>query len=655
MPAGLSSYTTAFDLSVMQLPDLSSTDTLPKLLIYNAERWPDDIATREKDLGIWKSYSWADTAARVRELALGLIAIGVTRGDVVGVIGRNRPHWVWAELAAHSVGGMSLGIYEDSLGKEVSYLLDYGEVKCVFAEDEEQADKLLDIADDLPSLKWIVYNDERGMRKYDDPRLISRKDLIKRGESVAGSDLDRIISEGHGDEVAILCTTSGTTSNPKLAMLQHRRFLEHIAAYLRADPREPTDEYMSLLPMAWIMEQVYAVAMPLVCRIRVNYPEDQSTAMHDLREIGPTHVLLAPRVWEQISADVHARMLDANRLSQAMFERGIKLGSKALEQGERSWFADMLLYNTLRDRLGFSKVKAAATGGAALGPDTFKFFLAMGVPLRQLYGQTELCGAYTLQRAEDGLDFDSSGVAFDNTKIRIENPDENGVGEIVTYHPDMFKGYYRQPETTQETLTADGWMMTGDAGFLDDKGRLTVIDRVKDLATTSKGVRFSPQFIENKLKFSPYIGECVVLGNHKANVTAILCTRYSMVSKWAEARGLAFTTYTNLSALPEVYALIQGEVDKVNASLPPAQRIVRFLLLYKELDADDGELTRTRKVRRAVIDERYAPIIEALYTGKDRVEMETEVTFEDGRTGQIRADMAIQDLASGVDALQAAE
>ena len=576
-----------------------------------------------------------------------MLALGITRGDVVGIIGRNRPHWVWAELAGHCVGAMSLGIYEDSLGKEVAYLLDYGEVKLVFAEDEEQADKLLEIADSLPSLKWIVYNDERGMRKYDDPRLISRAALIERGRGVDSADLDKAIAEGKGEDVAILCTTSGTTSNPKLAMLQHRRFLEHIAAYLRADPREPTDEYMSLLPMAWIMEQVYAVAMPLVCRIRVNYPENQETAMHDLREIGPTHVLLAPRVWEQISADVHARMLDANRLSQAMFEKGVRLGTEALEKGQRSRLADAMLYNTLRDRLGFSNVKAAATGGAALGPDTFKFFLAMGVPLRQLYGQTELCGAYTLQQAEHGLDFDTSGVAFDNTQIRIENPDENGVGEIVTYHPDMFKGYYKQPDTTKETLTEDGWMLTGDAGFLDDKGRLTVIDRVKDMATTSKGVRFSPQFIENKLKFSPYIGECVVLGNEKAFVSAVLCIRYSMVSKWAEAEGLGFTTYTNLSALPEVYALIQGEVDKVNETLPPAQRLQRFVLLYKELDADDGELTRTRKVRRTVIDERYAPIIEAIYDGSDRVQMETEVTFEDGRTGMIRADMALRDVATG--------
>ncbi|MGI9420316.1 MAG: AMP-binding protein [Geminicoccaceae bacterium] len=638
----------------MQLPDLATCDTLPKLLRQNAERWPDDVAAREKDFGIWKRYSWAETSLRVRELASGLLALGIERDDVVGIIGRNRPHWVWAELAAHSVGALSLGIYEDSLGKEVSYLLDYGEVKLVFAENEEQADKLLEVADDLPGLRWIVYNDERGMRKYDDPRLLSRSALIERGRSIGDAMVDAAIDSGKGEDVAILCTTSGTTSNPKLAMLQHRPFLEHIAAYLRADPREPTDEYMSLLPMAWIMEQVYAVAMPLLCRIRVNYPEDQSTAMHDLREIGPTHVLLAPRVWEQISADVHARMLDANALSQRIFKRGVKLGTEALEQGQRSWFADTFLYNTLRDRLGFSRVRAAATGGSALGPDIFKFFLAMGVPLRQLYGQPELCGAYTLQRAEDGLDFDSSGVPFDNTEIRIERPDENGVGEIVTRHPSMFKGYYKQPEASKETLTEDGWMTTGDAGFLDDKGRLTVIDRVKDLATTANGDRFSPQFIENKLKFSPYIGECVVLGDKRSMITTILCIRYSMVAKWAEAQGLGFTTYTNLSALPEVYALIQGEVDRVNASLPPAQRVARFILLYKELDADDGELTRTRKVRRTVIDERYAPIIEALYAGKNRVVMETEVTFEDGRTGEIRAEMAIRDLASDDAALRAA-
>jgi long-chain acyl-CoA synthetase len=367
--------------------------------------------------------------------------------------------------------------------------------------------------------------------------------------------------------------------------------------------------------------------------------------MHDLREIGPTHVLFAPRVWEQISADVHARLLDANRLNQAVFRRSVAAGLKALDDGKRSRLADLALFDTLRDRLGLSRVKSAATGGSALGPDTFRFFLAMGVPLRQLYGQTEAAGAYTIQTGSE-LDFDSSGLPFDGTELRIDAPDQTGLGEIQVRHVGMFKGYFRQPDETRAVLTEDGWLKTGDAGYLDDRGRLVVVDRVRDMATTAAGVRFSPQFIENKLKFSPYVGECVVLGHERPAITAILCVRYSMVARWAESRGLAFTTYTNLSARPEVYDLLAGEVEKVNASLPPAQRISRFLLLYKELDADDGELTRTRKVRRGVIDQRYRKLIDALYSGRSEVEVETEVTFEDGRTGMIRAEMVIRDLAA---------
>ena len=344
--------------------------------------------------------------------------------------------------------------------------------------------------------------------------------------------------------------------------------------------------------------------MPLLSRIRVNFPEDDRTVIQDLREIGPTHVLFAPRVWEQISADVHARLLDANRLNQAIFRRAVAAGLKALDAGRRSWLADRVLFDTLRDRLGLSRVKSAATGGSALGPDTFRFFLAMGVPLRQLYGQTEAAGAYTIQTGGE-LDFDSSGMPFDNTELQIHNPDPTGLGEVRVRHTGMFKSYFKQPEETQAAMTADGWLKTGDAGYLDEQGRLVVVDRLRDIATTATGVRFSPQFIENKLKFSPYIGECVVLGNARPAVTAILCMRYAMVARWAEGQGLAFTTYTHLAARPEVYELIAKEVEKVNASLPPAQRISRFLLLYKELDADDGELTRTRKLRRGVIDERY--------------------------------------------------
>jgi long-chain acyl-CoA synthetase len=627
----------------MQLPDLSKHDTTAKLVLHNAAHWGADFALREKEYGIWKIYTWADTRARVKELARGLMALGVERGDVVGIIGRNRPHWLWAELAAHAVGAMSLGIYEDALGKEVTYLLGYAEAKLVFVEDEEQADKVLEVADELPHLRWIVYHDPRGMRKYRDDRLLDRAQLIEQGRSVPAERFEAAIAAGRGDDVAMLCTTSGTTSNPKLAMLQHRPLLEHSAAYLRADPREPADEYVSVLPLPWIVEQVYVVAMPLLCRIRVNFPEDESTVMHDLREIGPTHLLLAPRVWEQLAAEVHSRMLDANPLSRKIFDLGVKRGLAALNAGQRSRLADWLLFGALRDRLGFARLRSAATGGSALGPDTFRFFLAMGVPLRQLYGQTEAAGAYTIQGGGE-IDFDSSGKPFDNTEIRIQNPDANGVGHIVTRHPNMFKGYFRQPEETKRNMTADGWFLTGDAGYLDDRGRLVVIDRVHDLATTSTGARFSPQFIENKLKFSPYIGECVVLGNGRPAITTILCIRYSMVARWAESRGLAFTTYTNLSARPEVYDLIAREVEKVNASLPPAQQIGRFLLLYKELDADDGELTRTRKVRRGVIDQRYQQLIDALYSSRTRVAVETQVTFEDGRTGMGRAEMVIRDM-----------
>jgi long-chain acyl-CoA synthetase len=638
----------------MQLPDLSRHDTTAKLVLHNAAHWAGDVALREKEYGIWKVYTWADTRARVEELARGLLGVGIARGDVVGIIGRNRPHWLWAELAAHAVGAMSLGIYEDALGTEVGYLLGYAEARLVFVEDEEQADKVLEIAHELPRLRWIVYNDPRGMRKYRDERLLDRQQLIERGNRVPADAFETTVAAGRGTDVAMLCTTSGTTSHPKLAMLQHRPLLEHSSAYLRADPRAPTDEYVSVLPLPWIVEQVYVATMPLLCRIRVSFPEDESTVMHDLREIGPTHLLLAPRVWEQLAAEVHSRMLDANPLNRRIFEFGVKRGIAALNAGKRSRMADWLLFKTLRDRLGFARLRSAATGGSALGPDTFRFFLAMGVPLRQLYGQTEAAGAYTIQPGGE-LDFESSGKPFDNTEVRIEDPDPNGVGHIVTRHPNLFQGYFRQPDETAQSLTADRWFLTGDAGYLDDRGRLIVIDRVRDLSITATGARFSPQFIENKLKFSPYIGECVVLGNGKPSITAILCIRYSMVAKWAESRGLSFTSYTNLCARPEVYDLIAGEVDKVNASLPPGQQISRFLLLYKELDADDGELTRTRKVRRGIIDQRYRQLIDALYSDQDRVAVRTEVTFEDGRTGSIRAEMAIRDMVPKAAVQQAAE
>lgn len=638
-----------------QYPDVRRYDTLPKLLAHNAEHWPREVAMREKDFGIWNEFTWEDCAARVREIALGLHALGLRRGQVVGIIGDNRPQWVWSEVAAHAVGALSLGIYQDSMNEEVAYLLDYAETHVVVAEDEEQADKLLEIADDCPGLRHIVYCDPRGMRKYDDPRLIGLEQVCARGAQLHAEQpglYAELVAAGSGEDVAILCTTSGTTSAPKLSMMQGGPFIEHCTAYLRADPKRPGDRYVSVLPLPWVMEQVYAVAQWLIARCTVNFVESAETLMADLREIGPTFVLLAPRVWESIAADVRSRMMDADRFKRALFDYGMKLGRAALAEGRRSPLADLILFRALRDRLGFTYLRSAATGGAALGPDTFKFFLAMGVPLRQLYGQTELAGAYTVHRADD-VDFDSVGVPFDDAQLRIEAPDANGVGEIVARNAGMFLGYYRNAEATAKDKR-DGWMYTGDAGYINARGHLVVIDRIKDIATTADGARFSPQYIENKLKFSPYIAEAVILGDKRPYLSAIVCIRYGIVAKWAEAQGIAFTNYTNLASQPQVYRLLEAELKAVSAHLPEAQRIRRFVLLYKELDPDDGELTRTRKVRRGVIAEKYADIIKGIYGDAASVAVDTVITFQDGSRSRIRADLRIVDLLPPAHAPRAA-
>jgi len=634
----------------MTLPDLKVHDTFPKLLAYNAEHWPQETAMREKEYGIWNEYTWADYQRTVERMALGMHALGIVAEDVVGIIGGNRPEWIHCEVAAHALRARSLGIYQDSLGDEVVYLLNYADVKLVMCEDEEQADKILELTEECPSVRHIVYHDPRGMRKYDDPRLLSQEALMTQGDALARERpglYRELVAAGRGEDVAMLITTSGTTSKPKLSMMQAGPFLDHCAAYLRADPKFPDDNYVSALPLPWIMEQVYAVAQPLISRITVNFVEDTESMMSDLREIGPNFILLAPRVWETIAADVKARMMDASRFKRFMFDLGMRLGMRRLEAtGERSRLAELILFRALKDRLGFSYLRSAATGGAALGPDTFKFFLAMGVPLRQLYGQTELAGAYTIHAPGD-IDFDSVGLPFDNADIRIDQPDEQGVGEIVARNSGMFLGYFRNEKATREDVR-EGWMYTGDAGYIKpENGHLVVIDRIKDLAETAPGVRYSPQYIENKLKFSPFIAEAVILGHERPYLAAMICIRYGIVAKWAEQRGIAFTNYTSLSAQDAIYRLIEEEVRQVNASLPEWQRIRKFLLLYKELDPDDGELTRTRKVRRGVIQEKYADIIDAIYGDRDTVHVDTVITFQDGTRSRIETDLRVVDLGPG--------
>ncbi|EIZ1336854.1 long-chain fatty acid--CoA ligase [Vibrio parahaemolyticus] len=625
--------------------DITSLDTFPKVLQHNAKHWPEQVAMREKEFGIWREFTWQDYENRVKWMALALQDLGIGEQDVVGLLGDNRPEWVWGELAAHAIKGYSLGIYQDSMHEEVAYLINYAKAKVVIAEDEEQCDKLLELGDEIPSVEYIIYCDPRGMRKYDDPRLIDVEQVYKKGQLIDKANPDKylnMVAATKGNDLSILCTTSGTTSKPKLAQLHSGTFLDHCAAYLRADPRSPGDNYVSVLPLPWIMEQVYVVGQALISRQIVNFVEEQETMMSDLREIGPNFVLLAPRVWENIVADVSARMMDSTPFKQKMYKLGMSLANKALDQGKRSKLAEWILLRALRDRLGFSNLSSAATGGAAMGPDTFRYLQAIGVPLKQLYGQTEMCGAYTVHQADD-VDYDSVGVAFDNADVKVINPDSNGVGEIIAKSTGMFTGYLNNQAAYDEDVQ-DGWMHTGDAGYFKDSGHLVVIDRLKDMSETSHGDRYSPQFIENKLKFSPFIAEAVVVGKGRPWLSAIICIRYAIVAKWAEQKGIAFTNYTNLSSQPEVYKAIREEVLKVNESLPDAQKISKFILLYKELDADDGELTRTRKVRRGVVAEKYGDIIETIYSAAPTVDVDTVITYQDGTKTRIQTSLVIETL-----------
>ncbi len=632
------------------IADVARHDTLPKLLAHNAKIAPRGTAQRAKDLGIWQSYTWADVHERVAQLSVGLSLLGLAAGDILAIIGDNRPEWVWSEIASHACRAMSLGIYRDTLENELKFFCDYAQPKIVVAEDEEQVDKFLSLGADIPCVQKIIYYDTRGMRKYDDPRLITMADVEALGAAAlheAPDRYDRMVAQTKGEDVAILCTTSGTTSHPKLAMWRANALLGHAVSYLRADLRGPTDEYVAVLPLPWVMEQMYSVGWNLVARMIVNFPEEQHTAMSDLREIGPTFVLLSPRVWETVAADVGARSMDSSRWKRAIYEWGVHAGTAAIEAGRTSILSNTVLFRSLRDRLGFSRLKSAATGGAAMGPDTFKYFQAMGVPLKQLYGQTEALGAHTIHMDGD-IDNETVGYPMPGCEIRIKDPDSEGLGEILVRHDNMMSGYYNNPEDTANSFDEDGWFLTGDAGYLNENRHLIVVDRVRDLAETARGVRFSPQFIENKLKFSTYIAEAVIFGKDRPHLTAAICIRFPIVSKWAEEKRISFTTFSDLSARREVYDLLRKEVERVNRTLPEHQRIQKFVLLYKELDADDGELTRTRKVRRAVIADNYAEIIDALYSDATSVHIDTVIHFQDGTKQRVVTDLRIERLSQAV-------
>ncbi len=632
-------------------------DTFPKLLRHNARRWGDDrVAMREKEFGIWQPYTWKDYYEHVKYFSLGLVAMGLKKGDTISIIGDNRPEWLWAELAAQSAGAIGIGIYQDSILKEVSYIINHAASRFVVAEDQEQVDKVLDMGDEIPTVEHIVYTDPRGMRKYDDPRLIYFPEVEERGREFEKKNpgiFDQMVDATDPEACAQICTTSGTTGNPKLAMLSHRNMLSMAANLGQVDPKYESDEFVSFLPLPWIGEQMMCVASALLFGFTVNFPEEPETATENIREIGPHVIFSPPRVWENLAATVQVKIMDASPMKRFLFHKCLPVGymwadlkfqkkEPTFWQKVRYGLAYLVMFRALKDRLGFTNIRSASTGGAALGPDTFRFFHALGVNLKQIYGQTEISGISCIHHDGD-IKFDTVGKPIPETEIRIHNPDPKGVGEVISRSPALFMGYYKNEEATRETIV-DGWLYSGDAGYFDEDGHLVIIDRMKDIMTLKGGERFSPQFIENKLKFSPYIKEAVCIGHERDYIIAMICIDYGIVGKWAEDRRINYTTYTDLASKPEVYGLIEGEVRRVNESLTEHQRIRKFVLLYKELDADDDELTRTRKVRRRFIDQKYADIIEAIYADQAEIHIDTVIRYQDGKTSQLKTTLAVRTL-----------
>ena len=631
---------------------LKTHDTFPKLLVRNAEMFGDrKVAMREKEFGIWQEFSWKEYHDHVKYFSLGMVSLGLQAGDKVAIIGDNRPEWVWGEVAAQAAGAVPLGLYQDSTLKEVSYIIDHSDASFVLAEDQEQVDKILDMKEQLPKVRYIIYSDPRGMRGYKQPFLLDFKEVENFGRELEQRDpglFTKNVARAKYEDLAFICYTSGTTGFPKGAMLSFRNFLSMAANLMEVDNKFEKDEFVSFLPLAWIGEQMMCLSSALLTGFTVNFPEKPETVQENIREIGPTIMFSPPRIWENMTSTVQVKVMDASALKRRMYNWALPVGyaySDAVFRKEaippllrlKQKLSYALVFRALKDRLGLLRIRSASTGGAALGPDVFKFFNAMGVNLKQIYGQTEISGISCIHREGD-INFDSVGKPIPETEIKLSDS-----GEILSRSPSVFLGYYKNPEETEKTLS-EGWLHSGDAGYFTKDGHLVVIDRVKDVMHLNDGTRFSPQFIENKLKFSPYIKECVCLGNQRDFIASMICIDYPNVGKWAESRRLSYTTYTDLAAKPEVLELLAKEVEKVNATLPETTRVKKFVPLYKELDADDDELTRTRKVRRAFVGERYKHVIEAMYAGENAIPIDATIKYQDGKTSRIKTTLTIRNL-----------
>ncbi|MDR7299193.1 long-chain acyl-CoA synthetase [Pelomonas aquatica] len=632
--------------------------TFPRLLLDHAARRPDAPALREKAFGVWQTLTWAELAALVRELALGLAAAGLRRGEHLVVVGENRPRLYATMLAAQSLGAIPVPLYQDAVAAEFVFPLNNAEVAFAVVEDQEQVDKMLELRAQCPQLGRIWFDDPRGLRNYDEPGLASLDELILQGRAAHDERPAWFAAEveaGHKDDVAALFFTSGTTGHPKGVMHTHATLIDRAEAGMRFDRLTDREEVLAYLPPAWVGQNIFSFAQWLAVGYVVNCPESSSTVSIDLKEIGPTYYFAPPRVFEGLLTTVMIRMEDASALKRWLFDRCMTLArwvGTRLMDGQAVGLLDrlayalgnVLVYGPLRNTLGFSRVRVAYTAGEAIGPDLFSFYRAIGINLKQLYGSTETAVFVCLQPDHEAR-ADTVGVPIEGVEIKLTDG-----GELLVRSPGLLKGYYKNDAATAEALTPDGWFHTGDAGFLTPGGHLKIIDRAKDVGRLAggafDGAMFAPKYVENKLKFFPHIKEAVCFGDAREKVCAFINIDFEAVGNWAERRNLPYAGYTDLAQRAEVYALVLDCVEKVNADLAQDEllagsQISRFLILHKELDADDGELTRTRKVRRGAIAEKYGVLIDALYGGKASQYIETQVKFEDGRTAIVAADLRI--------------
>ncbi|MFC2016908.1 AMP-binding protein [Chloroflexota bacterium] len=630
---------------------MENWDTIPKLIIRNYEKWDRRTAMCMKKFGIWQRYNWEDCYKNVKYFSLGMISLGFKPGDTVCIIGDNEPEWLWGEFATQAAGGIATGIFVDSIPSEVKYVSVHSDAKFAIVNDQEQTDKFLEIKDELPLLRKVIYWDPKGLRNYDDPILISFTEVIKLGreyEETHPGLFEQNVEKGQGSDTAFIYYTSGTTGLPKGAVLTHRALINTAKGFVSRYPLSEKDDLISNFPAAWVGDSFFATIPHLLTGARLNFPEEPETIAEDTREVGPNFVIYGPRQWESLVSEIQVKMIDAHPLKRFAYNLFLPVGHKIADinfQGKTPnlfWralhgIAYVLLFRALKDRLGLSKVKFAVTGSSVLSLDTFRLIHAIGVELRQNYGSTE--AGFISSHGKGEIHFESVGRPALGTEVRLTDE-----GELLVRSECMFSGYHKDPEKTPDVLK-DGWCHTGDAVHIDEGGHLIFMDRLEHMGELRSGIKYAPQYIEGRLRFSPYIKDAMVIGGKdKEFVSAILNIDFTMVGKWAERNHIPYTTFVDLSQKNEVADLVQKDLARVNSYLPEQSRVRNFVLLHKEFDPDEAELTRTRKLRRDFMEERYKDLIEAMYKDGEQVTVKAPVTYRDGRKGIVTTDIKVRSI-----------